>query len=83
MALVRNQLPPTPLKKALIRIVRHNYRMLDYDGCVGSLKPVVDALVTAGVLYDDNWNVTGAWDVDQQFRPKKHGPLLEIEVKEI
>jgi hypothetical protein len=71
-------LPPKPLKKAKISITRHFYRTLDYDGLVGSLKPVVDALVTAGVLIDDNWGVTGPWIVDQVFRPKKDGPLLEI-----
>lgn len=79
---VCKRLPPQPLKKARIRIVRHFYRTLDYDGLVGSLKPVVDALVTAGVIADDSWNVLGAWEVDQVFRPKKDGPLLEIQVIE-
>lgn len=79
---VRNKLPPAPLKKAHIRLVRHAWRTLDYDGLVGSMKPVVDALVTCGVLSDDSWNVLGVWDVDQQFRPKKDGQRLEIEVME-
>lgn len=52
--------------------------MLDFDGLVGSLKPVVDALVTAGVIEDDSWKHVGAWIVDQQFRPERQGPLLEI-----
>ena len=80
--IVRDRLPPTPLKKAHIRIVRHFWRTLDYDGLVGSMKPVVDALVSAGVIEDDRWNVLGAWDVSQEFRPKKDGPLLEIQVVE-
>jgi hypothetical protein len=79
--MVRHQLPPKPLEKARISIVRHSWRQLDYDGLVGSMKPIVDALVTAGVLADDNWNVTGPWVVDQQFRPKKDGPLLVVEVE--
>ncbi len=57
--------------------------MLDFDGLVGSLKPVVDALVTAGILLDDRWSVLGAWSVDQKFREKKAGPMLEILVQEL
>lgn len=79
----RGKLPQTPLLKARISITRHFWRTLDYDGLVGSMKPVVDALVTAGVLSDDNWNVTGPWIVDQKFRNKKEGPLLSILVESI
>ncbi len=81
--MVRGKLPPEPLSKAHIKITRHFWRTLDYDGLVGSMKPVVDALVSAGVLLDDSWNVLGAWDVSQQFRPKKDGPLLEVTVVSI
>jgi hypothetical protein len=70
--------PNSPLSKANITLIRHSWKMLDYDGLVGSMKPVVDALVTCGVLIDDRWNVTGEWNVHQRFRPKKEGPLLEI-----
>lgn len=81
--MVARKLPPQPLKKARISIVRHSWRTLDFDGLVGSMKPVVDALVSAGVLADDNWNTLGAWDIDQQFRPKKDGPLLNVSVVEM
>ncbi len=77
------KLPKTPLKRAKISILRHAHRTLDYDGLVGSMKPVVDALVSAGVLSDDSWNVLGKWDVDQRFRAKKEGQLLEIIVQEM
>ena len=77
-----NQLPPEPLLKANIKIIRHSSRTLDFDGFVGSLKPVVDALVSCGVLSDDSWNVLGAWEVDQVFRPKKLGVLLEVFITE-
>lgn len=73
-----DKLPPSPLEKANITLIRHSWRTLDYDGLVGSMKPVVDALVSCGVLIDDSWNVTGKWNVDQKFRAKKDGPLLEI-----
>lgn len=81
--MVRHRLPAQPLSKARITITRHFWRTLDYDGLVGSMKPVVDALVSAGVLQDDSWGVTGAWVVDQQFRPKKDGPLLTVTIEQI
>lgn len=83
LAQVQNRKPPFPLARAKISLTRHSHRMLDFDGVVGSLKPVVDALVTAGVLVDDSWNVLGAWKVDQMFRPKKDGQLLEILIEGI
>lgn len=80
--LVRYKLPSAPLTKAKIKIVKHYWRTMDFDGLVGSLKPVVDALVSAGVLKDDSWKVLHAWEVDQVFRSKKNGPLLQIEITE-
>lgn len=81
--MVRHRLPPQPLTKARVTIVRHFWRSLDYDGLVGSMKPVVDALVEAGVLVDDNYGVTGPWIVTQEFRSKKEGPLLTVCVEEV
>jgi hypothetical protein len=74
--------PPAPLPKAELWIVRHSYRSLDFDGLVGSMKPVVDGLVRCGVLKDDSWKVLGAWHVDQKYRAKNLGDLLEIRVEE-
>ncbi len=79
----RGKLPDKPLERANISFVRHFYRFLDFDNLVGSLKPVVDALVTAGVLVDDNWEVLGSWTVNQKFRSKSLGPLLEIIIQEM
>ncbi len=76
-------MPKEPLTRAKISVVRHSHRMLDYDGLVGSLKPVVDAFVSCGVLSDDSWNVTGVWDVNQKFRAKKDGQLLEILIQQL
>lgn len=75
--------PPQPLKKARIKIVRHFYRTLDYDGLVGSLKPVVDAFVSAGILESDSWNVLGVWDVSQEFVPKSQGGFITVTIEEI
>lgn len=74
--------PRRPIARAKITIIRSYYRMLDYDGLVGSLKPVVDALVKNGVIKDDGWPQVGRWDVDQQFRPKSEGALLQIWVED-
>ncbi len=63
--------------------MRHSHRFLDYDGLVGSMKPVVDALVTAGVLHSDSWNVLGRWNVDQKFRSEKEGQMIEILIQEL
>ncbi len=78
----KDKLPKYPLKKATISILRHSHRTLDYDGLVGSMKPVVDALVSCGVLKDDTWNILGKWNVSQKFRAKKEGQILEILVQE-
>jgi hypothetical protein len=82
-ALCSGKKPQSPLERARLVLIRHSHRMLDYDGLVGSLKPVVDALVTCGVIIDDRWNITGKWYVDQRFRPKKSGQILELLVEEI
>lgn len=83
IGMVRNKLPLKPLTKARVTIVRHSWRWLDYDGLVGSMKPIVDALVDAGVMEDDSYTVTGPWHVTQEFRPKKSGPLLTVCVEEV
>ena len=46
------------------------------------MKPVVDGLVHSGIMIDDNYKVTGPWDVTQSFRSKKDGPLLKVGVYE-
>ncbi len=75
--------PKEPLTKVSISIIRHSHRMLDYDGLVGSMKPVVDALKHLRVISDDSWSVTGAWNVSQKYRPKKEGQRLELLVQEL
>jgi hypothetical protein len=79
----RGKLPKVPLARAKITLVRHAHRMLDFDGMVASFKPVIDALVTVGVLSDDSWKVTGKWECDQSFRKKSAGPLIEIIIEEV
>jgi len=68
--------PPVPLQKARIRIVRHYYRFLDYDGLVGSMKPVVDGLQHAQIIVNDGWKCTQVWDVFQKAYPKGQEKLI-------
>lgn len=74
--------PKTPLASARIQVIRHSSNMLDFDGVVGSMKPVIDALVKNGFILDDRWSVVGAWSVDQKYRPRKEGQLTEILIEE-
>ena len=75
-------LPGVPLEFAKIKLVRCYYRFLDYDNLVGSMKPVVDGLVSAGVLMDDKYTNTGPWDVSQEKIPKKLGGYVKVYVTE-
>lgn len=78
--------PSSPLKKVQISVTRHNYRFLDFDGVVTSVKGLIDALHNgdkknpAPIMVDDSWKVTGPWIIDQIFRPKSSGPVLEIQI---
>lgn len=74
-------LPETQLAKFHIAAIRHNYRFLDFDALVASLKPCIDGLKDL-VIEDDNYARTGPWRVSQEFRPKKDGPMLEIWITE-
>lgn len=73
-------LPKSPLKKASIKIIRRHYRFLDWDGAVGSIKPIVDGLIHARIIKDDSYKITGPWDVTQEFRPKKEGGHIYVMV---
>lgn len=79
---VKGKQPKSPLKKVKLKLTRYNYRTLDYDGLVASFKPVVDGLVHARVLKDDNWKITGIWEVTQEYRPKGHDGI-KVEVFEV
>jgi hypothetical protein len=79
----RGKLPLKPLEKVKLTLVRQNYRTLDYDGLVASFKAPVDSLVTAGIMKNDTWKITGKWDVDQKYQPKSKAPFITIKVEEI
>jgi len=70
-----------PLDKAHLLFCLYNTRRLDFDGSVGSLKPIVDGLVRAKIIRNDSFIVTGQWFVDQKLC-KKGLELIEIVVTE-
>ena len=43
-----------PFKQAVITITLFTARLMDYDGAYGSVKPLLDGLVGAGVIRDDS-----------------------------
>jgi Holliday junction resolvase RusA-like endonuclease len=80
----RGKTPLNPLTKAKLTLTRfHANKWLDYDGLVSSFKAPVDAMVTAGILKDDGWLITGRWDVTQKRIKKAETPYIEMKVEEI
>jgi len=73
--------PPVPLTCADIKLTRFHWRFLDWDGAVGSMKPLVDGLVECGVLADDDHKVLERWDVTQ-MKCKKGESRVEVVVTE-
>jgi hypothetical protein len=74
--------PKQPLKKCTITLIRFGTKYLDYDGLVGSFKPVVDGLIKSEVLFDDSYPITGPWNVDQRIVSKKEvGISIIVEEK--
>lgn len=55
----RGKVPKAPLTFAKLTLTRHSSICPDADGLVASFKPVIDGLVKAGVLIDDNMDVIG------------------------
>lgn len=78
-----NKKPIDPLQRCQISVTRYSIRLMDYDGLVGSLKPVIDALIYCGIIIDDNYLVTGPWNVDQIKVKHKNEQRLEIQIDEL
>lgn len=77
---VGRHLPPEPLLKCKITATVFNNRMRDFDGFVGSLKPLIDGLAHAGVIKHDGYSVTGDWIVTQKHC-KKGFNLTELTIE--
>src|SRR3712207_2648277 len=58
-AAVFYKLPPKPLSRAQVTLIRKSSNVPDFEGLVLSMKPVLDGLVEAGVLENDSLEVIG------------------------
>lgn len=76
------QLPPEPLTKARLKLTRFSSASLDYDGLVSSFKAIIDGLVCARILEDDNYDVIGVPDCRWEKTKPKQG-FVRVEVYEI
>ena len=72
--------PPEPIAAATMvwTFYLPTKRRRDWTNLVGSAKPYEDALVQAGVLTDDNWQVVP--DVAVRMRYRKGQPGFRIEI---
>lgn len=76
------RLPPKPLEKAKLTLIRHSSSEPDSDGLVISFKPVIDALVKAGVLVNDKRGNIGMPEYDWRQAPPKKG-FITIKIEEL
>ena len=74
--------PPSPLKNARLTLIRHSSSAPDSDGLVSSFKPIIDALVYAGILIDDSYKIIGMPDYQWKKERPKRGKI-EIIVSEV
>ena len=68
-------LPSEPLWKAKVTCTRHSSREPDFENLAHSFKPVIDGLVTGGVLVDDNQAVIGQPDYRWERAAPKSGRI--------
>lgn len=68
-----NKKPIRPLKKCVMTLIRATADKCDYDNLVYSFKPVVDGLVHAKILVDDDMDTIIKRDYFfQKFHARKH-----------
>lgn len=70
-----NQVPEIPFQKCKLVIVRYSSRSLDYDNLVSGCKFLTDGCVKAKLIKDDNFLVTGTWEVSWQKSRPRHGKV--------
>lgn len=75
-------IPQKPLEKAKVILTRHtsiSSSQMDADNLAISFKPIMDGLVEAGVLIDDNMDVIGQPEVRMEKAPPKKG-FVTVEI---
>lgn len=79
---VRNSLPQSPIRSARLTLTRHSSAEMDFDNLVISFKPVIDGIVEAGVLAQDNRKVIKK----QEYfwvKSKRNQGFITVEVEEV
>lgn len=75
--------PPSPLTKYHITFTRHTQKPLDIDNLVASFKPVMDAIVRAGVIEDDKWCTFENVSYRQVRAEKKTDQKTSVSIQEL
>jgi len=74
--------PPKPLMKAKVTLTRFSSIRPDHDGLVSSFKHILDGLVEAGILHDDNYDTIGVptylWDKAPPGKGKIRVEVVEV-----
>jgi Holliday junction resolvase RusA-like endonuclease len=74
--------PAWPLTKAKLTLTRHSSIRPDADGLVSGFKHVVDGLIEAGVIIDDNMDVIGMPTYEWKKAPQRNG-FITVRVEEV
>ena len=82
LELAKHALPAAPLARAALLVTRHSASMADRLNIAQAAKPVVDAIVQAGVLADDSPAVLASERYEWQRAPRGQG-RLEVIVEEV
>lgn len=67
--------PSSPLLKAKLTLVRRSTKEPDRDNLYGSFKPVIDGLITAKIIEDDNPQVISKMSVRWEKIGQKKGSI--------
>lgn len=68
--------------KVNVSLTRYSSRVPDPDGVAGSAKMILDAIVDAGIIEDDNMNIVESFTVNWK-KCKRKERRTEIEINEI
>lgn len=68
--------------KVNVSLTRYSSRVPDPDGVAGSAKMILDAIVDAGIIEDDNMNIVKNFTVNWK-KCKRKERRTEIEINEI
>lgn len=69
------------LDKAHLTLKRYSSRAPDSDGLVSGFKVVLDSLVRAGVMVDDNYKIIGMPTYLWEYRATKYGGMISVRIE--